>query len=107
MQALDDDRVVLVQAAAHNAQAFDLRPQFNGAIDRCVVGVHHQHELLAQVRAHRFVRDQHRRIGATAHQFQAGIKAGGVFALAVIEHRATTDGAGLGVDLVVDEVHLA
>lgn len=49
MQTLDDDRVVLVQAAAHDTQPFDLRTEFNGAVGGLVVAIHHQHELLAEV----------------------------------------------------------
>ncbi|VVM76365.1 hypothetical protein PS681_02052 [Pseudomonas fluorescens] len=107
MQTLDDDRVVLVQAGTDDAQAFDFRTQLDGAVYGFVVRIHHQHELLAQVSTDGFVVDQHGVVGAAADQLQACVQARGVGAVAVIEHRATTDGAGFRVDLVVDEVHLA
>src|SRR3989338_1588117 len=58
LQTVNHDLLALGQTATHDAQAFELWPQLDGAVLHGVVLIEHQYELLAQVRADRLILDQ-------------------------------------------------
>src|SRR5690606_2558643 len=105
LQAVDDDRFAFAKPAADDAQALQLRSQFDCAVGDLAVVPQHQHELLAQVSTYRHVLDQHRVVGSAADQLQAGIKSRREAAVAVVEHSAAANGAGTWIHLVINEIH--
>src|SRR3990167_5040968 len=107
LQTIDYDLLALGEALTHDAQAFQLRPQLDGAVLHGVVLIEHQDELLAEIRADRFILDQRSGVLAAADQLEACVEARRETPVGVIEHRTAANGAGLRVDLVVEKIQLA
>ena len=96
-----------VQAGAHDAEAVDDGPERHGAIAHGLGLVHDEHEPLVEVGADGAILNQQAAVAAAADQPQPDEQARREAAIGVAEHRAAVNGAGRGIHLVVEEVHLA
>src|SRR6185437_2574381 len=107
LQAVHHHQVVRLQATVDHAQAVEQGAGVHLAVLHLVFLVDHIDELVAQIGADGAVVDQDARPCLPALQLHAGVQAGGVEPVGVVEHRAQADRAGAGVQLVVDEVEAA
>src|SRR5262249_2973738 len=89
------------------AQAVDDAAQLDRAIFEPVVRAEHEYISLILIGRDRAILDQDCFVLAAAEQLNPREEPGGEDALSVGEYRADANGAGRGVDLVVDEVDVA
>src|SRR5579859_3303523 len=104
LRAVDHDDVAGFQAFPDDAQTVDHAPEFYLAVFDLIVGTEQQYVFLALVGIHGTVFDQDRRIFSTGEELYARKQAGGEPTLLVLQHGARPDGAGLGIQLIVDEI---
>src|SRR5262249_31513221 len=104
LQPVDHDPIGRRETRANDAQAVDDGPELDelGA-DRAVVG-HREHDLARLIRRDRTVRNEQRLVLA-AEQAQPAEESRRQEPVLVVEYGAAANGAGLGIEHVVDEVH--
>ena len=107
LRAVHDDHVTRLEALAHDAQAFDHATQLHPPVFDLVARAEQEHVFLALIGVYRAIVDQHRGVFAAAQQLHPREQTGNVESVLVRQHGAGADRAGLRIDLVVHEVHLA
>ena len=104
LQAIDDDAVVRLQALHDGAEFAKKEAQFDFAAGNRVVRSHDQKETLILFRADRQIRHEQRLVRSAAVDAHAGEDTGRERAVLVRKHAAELNGAGAGVEAVVDEI---
>ena len=106
-QPVDDHVLVRGEPLPDHPEPVDDPAQFDPAIVDGAVGLEDVDELPVLVGADRAIADQHRVERSAAQELNAREHARREVAVLVAEDRARTDGPGVGVELVVDEVDVA
>ena len=103
-QPVDDDAIGGRKSGANDTQAVYDRTELDAlGADRAVFG-DRENDLARLIGRNRAVGNQQRVMGA-AEQPQPPEEARGEKAILVVEDGAGSDGAGLGIDRVIDEIH--
>src|SRR5471032_2962151 len=107
LQAVDDDLVILAQAFAHHARAVDDGTELDQPVQHLVAGAQQHYVAVVLVGADRLVVDQQRGDRLAAGGAHPRVHAGQQHAVRVVEDGAHADGAGDGVELVVEGLDAA
>ena len=103
--AVDDDAIGGSKAAQHDAQTLVHRPEHDRLCHDNVAGIERENDLAGLIRNDGAIGDQDG-IDVAPEELNAPEDAGCEELILVIEDRASANGAGIGVDLIVDEIHV-
>src|SRR5580692_4851933 len=104
LRAVHDDYIAGLEALAHDAQAVNHAAEFHLAVFDLIVGAEQQHVLLTLIGIHSAIIDQNGRILSAPQELHARKQARRELTVFVLQHRARANGAGLRIQLIVDEI---
>ena len=107
LYTVDDDLVARAYAGAHHAQSVDERAERNFPLLDDAACADNENDFVALLGRHGVVRDEQTVIGSRAEEPQMAEHARRQRVIGIGNHGATADRARIGVERIVDEVHLA